>query len=317
MGLVINGKKVIGLALNGKKILGEAKNGKVIWRFSIDIKPWKFTAGSRVNSVAVDSSGNVYAGTTGSSVYKLNTSGTQVWKFTADSYVNSVAVDSSGNVYAGTYGPSVYKLGASENQVWQFNADGNVEGVAVDSSGDVYVGTDKSSVYKLTPDGSNTTTSNSSAKDASITVGESLYDGIPSNGIMLYGDATGYSSSNPLGIQGNSINLKAPLSSCPNGIRIHFSTISYFPDGSLEYGGCSIPDISIPKGSSSGSSTVYSNLRSNGDSNITASIRESALSFSFNQNGKSIKGTITSMSDDNYGHLSPSELLAITSITAY
>ena len=110
MGLAINGKKVIGLALNGKKILGEAKNGKVIWRFFIDSKHWKFTADNAVMSVAVDSSGNVYAGTYGYSVYKLNASGQQVWKFAADTLVDSVAVDSSGNVYAGAYGNSVYKL---------------------------------------------------------------------------------------------------------------------------------------------------------------------------------------------------------------
>ena len=108
MGLAIKGKKVIGLALNGKKILGEAKNGKVIWRFN---NLWKFAADGAVYSVAVDSSGNVYAGTGSSSfVYKLNTSGNQVWKFTADNPVYSVAVDSSGNVYAGTEYWSVYKL---------------------------------------------------------------------------------------------------------------------------------------------------------------------------------------------------------------
>ena len=64
-----------------------------------------------------------------------------------------------------------------------------------------------------------------------VAVGQSLYDGIPSNGIMLYGDIPGWSSSNPLGIQGDSINLKAPLSSCPNGINIHFSNTSYRGDG--------------------------------------------------------------------------------------
>ena len=110
MGLAINGKKVIGLALNGKKILGEAKNGKVIWRFFITHTPWKFTADGEGDSVAVDSSGNVYAGTMGKSVYKLDASGNQVWHFTADDTVRSVAVDSSGNVYAGTNSKSVYKL---------------------------------------------------------------------------------------------------------------------------------------------------------------------------------------------------------------
>ena len=155
-----------------------------------------------------------------------------------------------------------------------------------------------------------------------VAVGESLlYDGIPSNGIMLYGDATGYSSSNPLGIQGDSINLKAPLSSCPHGIKIHFSTSSYTADGSEEDTQCSIPDINIPKGDSSGSSTVSSLIAKPTSSNITASINESTLSFYVNNNGNFVKGTfkgtVTYMSGASDGGLSPAELLAITSIRAY
>ena len=107
-----------------------------------------------------------------------------------------------------------------------------------------------------------------------VTVGESLYDGIPSNGIMLYGDATGYSSSNPLGIQGNSINLKAPLSSCPNGITIHFSNISYSGNGLPNDGQYDIPDINISKESPSASIPVNSmNIV------ITANINGAVLTF--------------------------------------
>ena len=154
-----------------------------------------------------------------------------------------------------------------------------------------------------------------------LLVGTPLYSGIPSNGIMLYGDATGYSSSNPLGIQGDSINLKAPLSSCPHGIKIHFSTSSYTADGSEEDTQCSIPDINIPKGDSSGSSTVSSLIAKPTSSNITASINESTLSFYVNNNGNFVKGTfkgtVTYMSGASDGGLSPAELLAITSIRAY
>ena len=121
--------------------------------------PWQFTADNVVDSVAVDSSSNVYAGTSSKSVYKLNTSGQQVWQFTAGNYVTSVAVDSSGNVYAGagsnfgTGGNSVYKLDASGQQVWQFTTDNKVNSVAVDSSGNVYAGTYGNSVYKLDASG--------------------------------------------------------------------------------------------------------------------------------------------------------------------
>ncbi len=114
---------------------------------------WKFTVDGTVYSVAVDSAGNVHAGTNSNSVYKLDASGKQVWKFTADSIVQSVAVDSAGNVYAGTWGNSVYKLDASGKQVWKFTTDRTVNSVAVDSSGNVYAGTWGNSVYKLDASG--------------------------------------------------------------------------------------------------------------------------------------------------------------------
>ena len=73
---------------------------------------------------------------------------------------------------------------------------------------------------------------------------------------MLYGNFTGFSSSNPLGIYGGSINLKASLNSCPNGIKIHFSNILYQGNGTEQSDNFSVSDINIPKGSSSGASEV-------------------------------------------------------------
>ena len=139
-----------------------------------------------------------------------------------------------------------------------------------------------------------------------VTVGESLYDGIPSNGIMLYGDATGYSSTNPLGIQGYSINLKAPLSSCPNGITIHFSNISYSGNGLPNDGQHYIPDINIPKGSSSGSIYVPSmNII------ITASINGAVLTFIVRSEERINAGTVAFVDSGRQ------DILAITSIKAY
>lgn len=147
-----------------------------------------------------------------------------------------------------------------------------------------------------------------------LSIGESLYNGIPSNGIMLYGDFTGFSSSNPLGIQGNSIVLNAPLSSCPNGIKIHFSTNIYQYDGSKE-STCSINDIQIPVGSTSGSSDALSNY----STTVTASISGQILSFTTTNlaYGDTNRGTVTFVSGRSDGSKYPAELLAITSITAY
>lgn len=147
----------------------------------------------------------------------------------------------------------------------------------------------------------------------SIAVGTSLYNGIPSKGIMLYGSMGGYSY-NPLGINGNSIKLNAPLSYCLHGINIHFSNISYNANGEEVSDDCRISDIIIPKGGSSGSSGISSYACTSDLSYITASINGLVLSFSItngNEHNQFNAGTITFI--DSY----PIELLSITSITAY
>ena len=81
-----------------------------------------------------------------------------------------------------------------------------------------------------------------------------------------------------------------------------------------------ITDISIPKGSSSGSNPILSKYCESSKSNITTSINGSTLSFFIN-NGffsqPNNKGTVTYMNSNSDGSLSPAEMLAITSITAY
>ncbi|HNZ27879.1 MAG TPA: hypothetical protein PKK13_11710 [Spirochaetota bacterium] len=162
-------------------------SGTALWAKSVTAG----TSWSQFNSVAVDSSGNVYAGyqhgtgsftygegisVAGSSSYdnvvlvKYNSSGTALWakSVTAGndtSYFSSVAVDSSGNVYAAgyqcgtesyTYGEGVSVAGTySYNNVVlvKYNSSGTAlwarsvtagnnysefNSVAVDSSGNVY-----------------------------------------------------------------------------------------------------------------------------------------------------------------------------------
>lgn len=129
---------------------------------------------------------------------------------------------------------------------------------------------------------------------------------------MLYGDCTGYSSSNPLGIQGNSIVIKAPLSSCPNGIKIHFSTSTWNAEGNtVMYQRITIRDINIPKGRSSGSSSVDTEFCPGGI--INANINGTTLSFFATNYDGTHDGTVTYSNNDG----SPAEMLAITSITAY
>jgi uncharacterized delta-60 repeat protein len=113
-------------------------------------------------SVAVDSSGNVYvcgysaeSGTVDFQIAKYNTSGTIQWQRSLGGSGNndgrSVAVDSSGNVYVCGYSPA---SGPNDFQIAKYNTSGTIQwqrrlgassgsnlgySVAVDSSGNVYI----------------------------------------------------------------------------------------------------------------------------------------------------------------------------------
>ncbi len=96
-----------------------------------------------------------------------------------------------------------------------------------------------------------------------LPIGTSLYDGIPSNGMILYTDNNKPGSNlnnNPSIMAVNSIKLKNVTSQCPNGIQINFgSSLYYINYDSSPYttsnadSKVSFPSIKISKGSSSGS----------------------------------------------------------------
>ena len=127
------------------------------------------TPNSIANSIAVDSSGNVYVCGYGrnssnknvQSISKYNTSGTIQWQntltgasATPGDFALSIAVDSSGNVYVCGYGrnssnknvQSISKYNNSGTIQWQktltdlyTSPSSSAYGIAVDSSGNVYV----------------------------------------------------------------------------------------------------------------------------------------------------------------------------------
>jgi len=142
-------------------------NDNLIW---VDQMGGNGTTANRGESIALDSSGNIYvagnfSGTTtfgstqlttsatGSEAFveKLNTNGTVQW---AESYGGNgenavgVGVDSSGNVYALGYSSSnnidtILKFSPNGSTVWSesisTNITGSPDGFAVDGSGDVFV----------------------------------------------------------------------------------------------------------------------------------------------------------------------------------
>lgn len=166
-----------------------------------------------------------------------------------------------------------------------------------------------------------------------LPVGTSLYDGIPSNGMILYTDNNNLGSNlnnNPSIMAGNSINLKNVISQCPNGIQINFGSNLYYVNydsrlytTSNSDSKVSFPSIKISKGLSSGSvefltdssiqlSYAYVKINANLSNNILTLNNECS-----NNHGNSYdaKNNDTSLVYDYKNYNNP--CFTIASITAY
>ncbi|WP_155803745.1 WD40 repeat domain-containing protein, partial [Peptoniphilus sp. BV3C26] len=113
-------------------------------------KIWEFTGNTNsVNSVAVDSQGNVYSGSY-KKVMKISPNGTKIWEFTGHTNtIRSVAVDSNGYVYSGSDDKKLMKISPSGQKIWEFTGHTNtIRSVAVDSNGYVYSGSDDKKLMK-------------------------------------------------------------------------------------------------------------------------------------------------------------------------
>ena len=121
----------------------------------VDVKEyavaWGFTGHiNSVNSVAVDSDGNVYSGADDKNVIKISPTGEKIWEFTGHTgAVWSVAVDKDGNVYSGSYDKKVIKISPTGEKIWEFTGHTKtILSVAVDSDGNVYSGGEDKKVIK-------------------------------------------------------------------------------------------------------------------------------------------------------------------------
>ena len=157
-----------GVSARGEGLFAYVSLGGGYWLATLT-DPYPSTPLDSANSIAVDSSGNVYvcgygynaSGYNVQLISKYNTSGTIQWQRTLtdtssapNDYARSIAVDSSGNVYvcgsgrnsSGVVAQSISKYNNSGTIQWQntltdASATPNsiANSIAVDSSGNVYV----------------------------------------------------------------------------------------------------------------------------------------------------------------------------------
>ena len=129
-------------------------SGTIQWQ-----RDWTASSGSQGISVAVDSSGNVYAGGYGNygvtniaDLIKFNSSGTKQWhrtlSNTATTIINDLACDATdvylaGQTFAADYRAFTAKYNSSGTIQWQRSLDGGAStdyyyGIGIDSSGNSY-----------------------------------------------------------------------------------------------------------------------------------------------------------------------------------
>lgn len=109
-----------------------------------------------VETVAVDLSGNVYAGSYDNNVYKFDSSGNLIWVYEGHgNEVYSVEVDLNGYLYSASHDNQVHKIDSSDaSNIWTYaEHSDDLRAVSVDQEGNVFSGGFDSEVHRINPDG--------------------------------------------------------------------------------------------------------------------------------------------------------------------
>lgn len=164
--LVVNKKNDIYLSgAGGEFILMKfSAKGSKIWEKVLD--------NYDIVSLAVDNSGDVFAGTNRGKIKKFSSDGTELWTYdinnnNSENYsIYSVFIDPSGNILLGGTNYSkdeleafLIKITYDGKLIWdkQWGKNGGVQGIAVDKKGNIYVGgggdTENTGVIKFDKNG--------------------------------------------------------------------------------------------------------------------------------------------------------------------
>jgi len=148
--------QILTLAVDRHGTLYAGQSGGVL-KYSPSQGAWTVVnsgmAGLRITALAFDGSGNIYAGSDTSKVFR-STNGGATWSLVSDGLggqnatpVTAIVVDPAGNVYAATYTVGVFKSsdgGGSWVSVYTASDDASllaVASMAVDGKGNLYAGT--------------------------------------------------------------------------------------------------------------------------------------------------------------------------------
>lgn len=206
----------------GSKTLGifRSTDGGSTWaQFAIGLPgPPTATSPQSIQALAVDSSGNVWAGSATTGAYKLiGVNWTAETTGLGSLTIQALVADASGNIFAGT-STGLYECAAcasAPSPVWASFATGltvsNVLSLALDGSGNIYAGTTTGGVFK-----SSTSAANFSALNfglSNLTV-ESLAVG---GGAIYAGTQGGVFQSTNAGASWNLIESGIALVPTPTG----------------------------------------------------------------------------------------------------
>lgn len=161
-----------------------------------------------ITSLAINSSGHVFAGTLYGGVFRSTDNGNSWTQSSTDltfTHMDHLVVNSSGYIFAGTFNKGVYRSTDNGDNWTQINVgmtDTAVASLAVNSSGHIFAGTRYSGVYRSTDNGDNWTQINAGLTDRGI-----FSLAVNSNGHVFAGTDRGIYRSTDNGTNWVSINV--------------------------------------------------------------------------------------------------------------
>ena len=111
---------------------------------------WSYPAPGQFFQPAVAEDGTVYAGSTDTNLYALDSDGKLKWKFsTGDEVGSTTAIARNGTIFFGSNNGYLYAVGPSGKVKWEFKAAGQVYSPTIGPDGTVYALSADGNLYAI------------------------------------------------------------------------------------------------------------------------------------------------------------------------